>query len=163
MHVGEFVRGKGRFFITEFVPTSERTSSRYPLILTTGRVLTQYNVGTQTRRTGNVSWYSEDLLEINPDDAEARGIADGDWVGVSSRAGETVMRATVTPRIQPGVIYATFHFPEVSTNVLTTDNSDWATSCPEYKVTAVQVVKVAQPADWQDRMRRRHEPDASHV
>ena len=163
MHVGEFVRGKGRFFITEFVPTSERTSSRYPLILTTGRVLTQYNVGTQTRRTGNVSWYSEDLLEINPDDAEARGIADGDWAGVSSRAGETVMRATVTPRIQPGVIYATFHFPEVSTNVLTTDNSDWATSCPEYKVTAVQVVKVAQPADWQDRMGRRHEPAASHV
>lgn len=163
MHVGEFVRGKGRFFITEYVPTSERTSGRYPLILTTGRVLTQYNVGTQTRRTGNVSWYSEDLLEINPDDAETRGISDGDWVGVSSRAGETVMRAKVTPRIQPGVIYATFHFPEAGANVLTTENSDWATSCPEYKVTAVQVVKVAQPADWQDRMRHRHEPDASHV
>jgi formate dehydrogenase major subunit len=156
MHVGEFVRGKGRFYVTEYVPTDERTTARYPLILTTGRVLTQYNVGAQTRRTANVAWHDEDRLEIHPGDAEARGIADGDWVGVASRAGETVLRATVTARVHPGVVYTTFHFPESGANVITTDNSDWATNCPEYKVTAVEVVKVDQPSEWQ---RRFHEDD----
>jgi formate dehydrogenase major subunit len=153
MHVGEFVRGKGKFCVTEYVPTQERTSSKFPLLLTTGRVLTQYNVGAQTRRTANVVWHAEDRLEIHPHDAEVRGIADGDWVGVASRAGETVLRADVTDRVQPGVVYTTFHFPESGANVVTTDNSDWATNCPEYKVTAVQVVKVNQPSEWQRRHR----------
>jgi formate dehydrogenase major subunit len=153
MHVDEFVRGKGRFFITEYVPTHERSTSRYPLLLTTGRVLSQYNVGAQTRRTANVTWYEQDLLEIHPTDAEARGINHGDWVGITSRAGETVLRAEVTTRVAPGVVYTTFHFPESGANVVTTENSDWATNCPEYKVTAVQVVRVDAPADWQQRVR----------
>jgi formate dehydrogenase major subunit len=151
MHVGEFVRGKGRFFVTAYVPTSERTSSRYPLLLTTGRTLTQYNVGAQTRRTANLAWHSEDRLEMHPHDAEARGIDHGDWVGVTSRAGDTVLRVEITPRVSPGVVYTTFHFPESGANLITTENSDWATNCPEYKVTAVQVVKVAQPSSWQRR------------
>ncbi|MFO1467206.1 MAG: formate dehydrogenase subunit alpha [Steroidobacteraceae bacterium] len=163
MHIGEFVRGKGRFYVTEYVATPERSTSRYPLLLTTGRVLTQYNVGAQTRRTPNVTWHSEDRLEIHPDDAENRGIRTDDWVGISSRAGHTVLRAEVTEHVQPGVVYTTFHFPESGANIITTDNSDWATNCPEYKVTAVQVVKVSQPADWQERLRRRYEPDANHV
>ncbi len=149
MHVGTFVRGKGRFLLTEYVPTSERTSSRYPLILTTGRILSQYNVGAQTRRTQNSLWHSEDRLEIHPHDAEDRGINAGDWVGIKSRAGETVLRATLTERVQPGVVYTTFHFPESGANVITTDTSDWATNCPEYKVTAVQVTKVTSPSEWQ--------------
>jgi formate dehydrogenase major subunit len=153
MHVDHFVRGKGRFYVTEYVPTSERTSSRYPLILTTGRVLAQYNVGAQTRRTANVVWNAEDLLEIHPDDAESRGIRDGDWVGIASRAGETVLRATVTLRVHPGVVYTTFHFPDSGANLVTTENSDWATNCPEYKVTAVQVVRVEQPQAWCERRR----------
>ncbi len=153
MHVDHFVRGKGKFFVTEYVPTSERVTSRFPLILTTGRVLTQYNVGAQTRRTANVVWHDEDQLELHPHDAETRGITDGDWVGVASRAGETVLRAVVTERVQPGVVYTTFHFPESGANVVTTENSDWATNCPEYKVTAVQVVKVTQPSEWQKRHR----------
>ena len=153
MHVGEFVRGKGKFYVTEYVPTPERTTSRFPLLLTTGRILTQYNVGAQTRRTPNVMWHDEDKLEMHPHDADTRGIADGDWVGIASRAGETVMRAIVTERVQPGVVYTTFHFPESGANVVTTDNSDWATNCPEYKVTAVQVVKVNQPSEWQKRYR----------
>jgi formate dehydrogenase major subunit len=153
MHVDAFVRGKGRFFVTEYVPTSERVNARYPLLLTTGRVLTQYNVGSQTRRTQNLMWHEEDRLEIHPHDAEARGIAPGDWVGMASRAGETVLRAQITERVQPGVVYTTFHFPETGANVVTTENSDWATNCPEYKVTAVQVSRVDQPADWQ----RRHQ------
>ena len=149
MHVEQFVRGKGKFAVTVYVPTTERTSSKYPLILTTGRILSQYNVGAQTRRTENVVWHQEDRLEIHPHDAEDRGIRDGDWVGIRSRAGETVLRARITERVQPGVVYTTFHFPESGANVITTDNSDWATSCPEYKVTAVQVSPVSQPSEWQ--------------
>jgi formate dehydrogenase major subunit len=151
MHVGAFVRGKGKFYVTAYVPTHERTSSRFPLLLTTGRVLTQYNVGAQTRRTANLAWHSEDRLELHPHDAEARGIEHGDWVGVTSRAGDTVLRVEITDRVAPGVVYTTFHFPESGANLITTENSDWATNCPEYKVTAVQVVKVAQPAAWQSR------------
>ncbi|HRA82193.1 MAG TPA: molybdopterin dinucleotide binding domain-containing protein, partial [Thauera sp.] len=153
MHVDEFVRGKGRFMLTAYVPTDERANKRFPLLLTTGRILSQYNVGAQTRRTANIVWHAEDLLEIHPHDAEERGIKDGDWAGVASRAGDTVLRATVTERVQPGVVYTTFHFPESGANVITTDNSDWATNCPEYKVTAVQVVAVNQPSDWQQRHR----------
>jgi formate dehydrogenase major subunit len=159
MHVGQFVRGKGKFYVTAYVPTHERTSSRYPLLLTTGRVLTQYNVGAQTRRTANLAWHSEDRLELHPHDAEARGIEHGDWVGVTSRAGDTVLRVEITERVAPGVVYTTFHFPESGANLITTENSDWATNCPEYKVTAVQVVKVAQPASWQLR-RRAATPEA---
>ena len=151
MHVHQFVRGKGKFCLTEYVPTSERSTSRFPLILTTGRVLSQYNVGAQTRRTDNVVWHTEDLLEIHPHDAEVRGISDGDWVGLTSRAGETVLRAKVSERIAPGVVYTTFHFPETNANVVTTENSDWATNCPEYKVTAVEVVLVNQKDAWQKR------------
>ncbi len=157
MHIGSFVRGKGKFFVTEYIATPERVNGRFPLLLTTGRVLSQYNVGAQTRRTLNNTWHSEDTVEIHPHDAETRGIVDGDWIGIASRAGETVLRADVTDRVQPGVIYTTFHFPESGANVVTTDNSDWATNCPEYKVTAVQVVKVDKPLDWQIRFRQHRE------
>lgn len=149
MHIDEFVRGKGKFMITKYVPSDERSTRKFPLLLTTGRILSQYNVGAQTRRTPNVAWHNEDVLEIHPQDAEDRGVAEGDWVGVQSRAGETVLRATLTDRVQPGVVYTTFHFPESGANVVTTDNSDWATNCPEYKVTAVQVMRVSQPSEWQ--------------
>ncbi len=149
MHIDEFVRGKGKFFITQYVPTTEKVNAKYPLILTTGRILSQYNVGAQTRRTQNVAWHHEDVVEIHPHDAEERGVNEGDWIGIKSRAGETVLHATITERVQPGVIYTTFHHPESGANVITTDNSDWATNCPEFKVTAVQVTKVHQLSDWQ--------------
>ncbi|MEX8494412.1 formate dehydrogenase subunit alpha, partial [Sphaerotilus sp.] len=149
MHVGGFVRGKGRFLPTQYVASDEKVTRRFPLILTTGRVLSQYNVGAQTRRTENSRWHEEDRLEIHPHDAEERGVKDGDWVGIASRAGDTVLRADVTERVQPGVVYTTFHFPESGANVITTDSSDWATNCPEYKVTAVQVSKVTQMSEWQ--------------
>ena len=139
MHVEGFVRGKGAFQVTPFVPTDERTTRRYPLVLTTGRILSQYNVGAQTRRTANVAWHDEDVLDIHESDAEARGIADGTWVTIASRVGTTVMRAHVTDRVPPGVVYTTFHFPGSGANVITTEYSDWATNCPEYKVTAVEV------------------------
>jgi formate dehydrogenase major subunit len=153
MHIGGFVRGKGKFIITEYVPTDERTGPRFPLLLTTGRILSQYNVGAQTRRTANVAWHAEDVLEIHPHDAEQRGIREGSWVKLMSRVGETALRATITDRVAPGVVYTTFHHPTTQANVVTTENSDWATNCPEYKVTAVQVSPSNGPGDWQESYR----------
>ena len=149
MHVGEFVRGKGRFIETEYVPTQERASRRYPLLLTTGRILSQYNVGAQTRRTENTVWHPEDLLEIHPSDAETRGVREGDLVSLASRKGDITLKSTVTERVQPGVVYTTFHNPETGANVVTTEYSDWATSCPEYKVTAVEVTPATHRSEWQ--------------
>ncbi len=151
MHVEGFVRGKGRFMITEFFPTSEKSGPRYPLLLTTGRILSQYNVGAQTARTQNVVWHHEDVLEIHPHDAEQRGVADGDLISLKSRAGETTLTARISDRVQPGVVYTTFHHAAGQANVVTTDNSDWATNCPEYKVTAVEVRPANGPSDWQRR------------
>jgi formate dehydrogenase major subunit len=149
MHIGGFVRGKGKFIVTEYVPTDERTGPRFPLLLTTGRILSQYNVGAQTRRTHNGAWHDEDVLEIHPHDAENRGIRDGDLVALVSRAGDTTMRAVISERMQPGVVYTTFHHPDSGANVVTTDNSDWATNCPEYKVTAVEVRLTNRTSQWQ--------------
>ena len=150
MHVGGFVRGKGNFVVTEYIPTDEKTGPRYPLLLTTGRILSQYNVGAQTRRTANSMWHEEDVLEIHPHDAEDRGIKDGDWVKLQSRAGATTLHAKVSERVAPGVVYTTFHHPNAQVNVITTDYSDWATNCPEYKVTAVQVMPSNGPTVWQE-------------
>ncbi|MGH6791763.1 MAG: formate dehydrogenase subunit alpha, partial [Methyloceanibacter sp.] len=150
MHMNGFVRGKGKFVITEYVATDEKTGPRFPLLLTTGRILSQYNVGAQTRRTANVVWHEEDRLEIHPHDAEQRGVRDGDWVKLSSRAGETSLRALITERVAPGVVYTTFHHPSTQVNVVTTEFSDWATNCPEYKVTAVQVMPSNGPSEWQE-------------
>ena len=149
MHTIDFPIGKGRFAVTEYLATEERASRRFPLLLTTGRILSQYNVGAQTRRTSNSDWHAEDLLELHPSDAELRGVKDGDWLGISSRVGQTVLRAKISERMLPGVVYTTFHHPSSGANVITTDNSDWATNCPEYKVTAVQVEVVTQPSEWQ--------------
>ena len=151
MHVDRFVRGKGRFMLTEYVPTEERTGVHFPLILTTGRILSQYNVGAQTRRTENSRWHEEDVLEIHPFDAEFRGVQDGEMVSLASRSGEIALRARISERMQPGVVYTTFHFAHTGANVVTTDNSDWATNCPEYKVTAVQVRRTNQVSPWQER------------
>ncbi|MCY0964552.1 formate dehydrogenase subunit alpha [Parathalassolituus penaei] len=157
MHVESFPIGQARFAVTEFVATTERATRRFPLLLTTGRILSQYNVGAQTRRTENQVWHSEDVLEIHPHDAEERGVKDGDWLGISSRAGHTVLRARISERMQPGVVYTTFHHPHSGANVITTDNSDWATNCPEYKVTAVQVERVTQPSEWQKNFHDNHQ------
>ncbi|MFC4295863.1 formate dehydrogenase subunit alpha [Novosphingobium tardum] len=150
MHVDSFVRGKGKFVVTDYIPTDEKTGPRYPLLLTTGRILSQYNVGAQTRRTANVIWHEEDRLEIHPADAEDRGLKEGDWARLASRSGETTLRVMVTDRVAPGVVYTTFHHPATQANVVTSEYSDWATNCPEYKVTAVQVSPSNGPTDWQE-------------
>ncbi|RBO93379.1 formate dehydrogenase subunit alpha [Pseudochrobactrum asaccharolyticum] len=162
MHIDHFVRGKGKFMRTEYVATDERSGPRFPLLLTTGRILSQYNVGAQTRRTENVAWHAEDRLEIHPHDAEVRGLRDGDWVKIASRAGETTLRALVTDRVTPGVVYTTFHHPTTQANVVTTDFSDWATNCPEYKVTAVQISASNGPTQWQQEYRE-HSEASRHI
>src|SRR6202166_706123 len=166
MHIGGFVRGMGKFVVTEYVPTDERTGPRFPLLLTTGRILSQYNVGAQTRRTDNIVWHEEDRLEMHPHDAEQRGVRDGDWCRLQSRAGETTLRALITERVAPGVVYTTFHHPTTQANVITTEYSDWATNFPEYKVTAVQAAPSNHRSSWQNesdllsRRSRRIEADA---
>ena len=149
MHVNDFPIGLGKFVVSEYIQSEERANRRFPLLLTTGRILTQYNVGAQTRRTDNQEWHKEDVLDIHPSDAELRGIKENDWLGITSRAGQTVLRAHITENMLPGVVYTTFHHPGSGANVVTTDSSDWATNCPEYKVTAVQVERVSQPSEWQ--------------
>ena len=157
MHVDRFVRGLGKFMLTDYVPTEERTGARFPLILTTGRILSQYNVGAQTRRTENSRWHEEDVLEIHPFDAELRGVVDGDLVALESRSGNVSLKARISERMQPGVVYTTFHHAKTGANVITTDQSDWATNCPEYKVTAVQVRRTNRPSEWQARFFREDE------
>jgi formate dehydrogenase major subunit len=149
LHTKSFPRanGRGTFMLTEYVPTTEHTSDRFPLLLTTGRILSQYNVGTQTRRTPNKKWHPEDRLEISREDAEARGIRDGEWVQLTSRFGTTKLRAQFSRRVNAGVVYTTFHHAKSRVNCVTSDLSDWATNCPEYKVTAVEVARVAQASE----------------
>ena len=161
MHVENFARGKGLFVTTEYEPTTERTNRKFPLLLTTGRRLAQYNVGTQTRRTPNNTWLKEDQLEIHPADAEVRGVRTGDWVAIRSRMGEITLRAKVSERLSPGVIYTTFHHPSTGTNVITTDQSDWATNCPEYKVTAVEVIPANHRSPWNGQFLEREEHQKS--
>jgi len=163
MHTQDFVGKQGRFAITEYVATPEKANKRFPLLLTTGRILSQYNVGAQTRRTDNQVWHDEDVLEIHPHDAQERGINEGDWVGISSRAGTTALRAKLSERMQPGVVYTTFHHPLSGANVVTTDNSDWATNCPEYKVTAVQATRVEEPSVWQAQYREFSQRQAQYL
>jgi formate dehydrogenase major subunit len=163
MHVDEFVRGKGMFILTDYQPTEERANRRFPLLLTTGRILSQYNVGAQTRRTENIRWLEQDVLEIHPADAELRGIHDGDLVAVASRMGEITLPAEITERVAPGVVYTTFHHPGTGTNVVTTELSDWATNCPEYKVTAVEVRPASHRSAWQEGFASRSAEQAALV
>jgi formate dehydrogenase major subunit len=144
LHTEQFPRanGRGTFMLTGFVPTRERVNDQFPLLLTTGRILTQYNVGTQTRRTANSEWHPEDVLEMTFDDMQARGLCSGDRVTITSRFGSTSLKVVESERVNPGVVYTTFHHVETKANAVTSDLSDWATNCPEYKVTAVEVAKV---------------------
>ena len=82
------------------------------------------------------------MLDLNRQDAEARGIQDGDLVAITSRYGETRLHARISEKVNPGIVYTTFHFAQSKANAITSDLSDWATNCPEYKVTAVEVAKV---------------------
>ncbi|MEE9520317.1 MAG: molybdopterin-dependent oxidoreductase, partial [Dehalococcoidales bacterium] len=142
LHTQQFTRGKGRFIPLEYKPSMELPDSDYPLILTTGRSLYHWHTGTMTRRVeGLTILRSEELVEINPEDASALGIADGERIKVTSRRGEVVARAKVTEVSPVGVVFMTFHFAESPTNVLTNPALDPVAKIPELKVCAVRIEK----------------------
>jgi len=139
--------GKGSFAALPYKQPGDAADDEFPLILVTGRRLQHYNAGTMTRRTANLELLDRESLEIHPEDAERLWIADGQKVSVRSRVGRIEVEAKVTERIEPGHVFTTFHFPEVRTNLLIGSSADVNTSCPEYKVVAVDVRPIAeQPA-----------------
>jgi len=141
---GKFLRGKGLFSRTEWVPPAEQADDEYPLLLSTGRRLWHYHTGTQTRNcVGLETLFAEELIEIHPDDAAGLGIADGDVVEAASRRGAITLRAWVTDRVPPGLCWMAFHFAEACANALTIDAFDPETETAEYKVCAIRVAKVA--------------------
>ena len=152
MHIGGFVRGKGKFMITEYV--ADRRADRPALPAAAHhrphpQPVQCRRADAAHRRTS--SGTSEDVLEIHPHDAEQRGIRDGDWVKLDSRAGETTLaRADHRSRRAGRGLH---HLPPSRTRRPTSSPptiSDWATNCPEYKVTAVQVSPSNGPTDWQE-------------
>ncbi|MFZ4766292.1 MAG: formate dehydrogenase subunit alpha, partial [Roseimicrobium sp.] len=145
LHTESFKRGLGKFHFFKWQESKELEKNRsdFPFILTTGRVLEHYNCGTMTRRTGNGVIVTEDLLSINPADAEAKEIQDGDWVRLFSARGEIRVKARISDEVKPGILYTTFHFPELMINRVTGSGHDADTLCPEYKVSAVDVEPVS--------------------
>lgn len=144
LHKEEFKRGKGKFIFKEFVETPEILdhAEEFPFILTTNRVLEHYNVGTMTRRTGNAAIIGEDILMINPTDAEKISAKTGDKIHVESARGSVTITALVSDEVKPGILSTTFHFPELMLNLVTSDISDEIAMCPEYKVVSCRIKKV---------------------
>jgi formate dehydrogenase alpha subunit len=143
LHVGKFSRGLGRFAAVDHVPPAELPDEEYPLMLTTGRVIYHWHGGEMTRRARNlVAMYPEALIEINPKDAKYSAIDDGALMKIASRRGEIIAKAQVTDRVEPGLIFATFHFPDSAANFLTNPALDPQAKIPEYKVCAVKVAPV---------------------
>ena len=126
-----------------YAPSGETSSAEFPTLLVTGRRLEHYNAGTMTRRTDNLELMPEELIQIHPEDASDLGVATGDRVRVASRRGEIELAAELTDRVSPGQAFMAFHFPEALANRLTSQAVDTVTSCPEYKVTAVQIERAA--------------------
>jgi formate dehydrogenase major subunit len=145
LHVHGFKRGRGKFHFFDWEESSELVdnAAQFPFILTTGRKLEHYNCGAMTRRTANADIVGQDVLLIHPDDAARKRIEDGDLVELASARGQTRLHAAVSTEVNPGVLYTTFHFPELKINTLTSSVADKEAMCPEYKVVAVDVHRVA--------------------
>lgn len=143
LHTEEFKLGKGKFQTATWQESMElqENQKEFPYILTTNRELEHYNCGAQTRRTGNATILPTDSLLINPEDAAANGIADGDMVCIESARGKIDVKAKITLEVKPGILSSTFHFPEVNMNILTSSITDSDALCPEYKVCAVRIRK----------------------
>ncbi|MBF0183318.1 MAG: formate dehydrogenase subunit alpha [Magnetococcales bacterium] len=153
---GQFLRGKGRLTPTPWKGANATADAAFPLLLTTGRTLLHYNVGTMTRRSAIMSLTKadEESLHLHPRDAATLAIASRDLVWVISAHGRVRVKVEVTEQTQPGVVFLSFHFPQTRTNLLVGAASDEYTRCPEYKVTPVRVVKSGEewrPAIFFDR------------
>jgi formate dehydrogenase alpha subunit len=140
----ELPGGRAQLAALPYKPPGSEVSDEYPVILVTGRRLEHYNAGTMTRRTHNLDLVGAEWLEIHPEDAERLWVTDGSLVCVRSPHGRIELEARVTTRIEPGHVFTAFHFPEVRTNLLIGPSADVNTSCPEYKVVAVDVRPVAE-------------------
>ena len=143
LHIDGFKMGKGQFKKAAWIQTTELTDNEkdFPYILTTNRELEHYNCGTQTRRTGNAAILLTDTLMINPFDALQNNIEEGDMVCIESARGKIDVKAKITDEVKPGILSSTFHYPEVSMNILTSSVTDGEALCPEYKVCAVRIRK----------------------
>lgn len=140
LHVGQFSRGLGKFTPVEYRLPAEQADEEYPLLLTTGRSLYHYHTCTMTGKTAGLNQFlNEELMEINPGDADSLGISAGDQVAVTSRRGSVKCKAMVTERIQRGVVFMTFHFAESAANLLTSPEACHIANTPELKVCAVNV------------------------
>lgn len=142
LHVGKFARGTGKFSAVEYRLSAEQPDDDYPLLLTTGRSLYQYHSGTMTRKTAGLNqFHCEELMEISPQDAEALGLCNSDTVKVTSRRGTVKSKLKISERMQPGVVFMTFHFAETAANLLTNPEVCSVAKTPELKVCAVRVEK----------------------
>jgi len=143
LHVGQFTRGKGKFVPIDHVPPAELPDDEFPVLLSTGRVLYHWHGGQMTRRAkGLMEVYNLALVEVNPEDAIRWNTKDGAHLRVTSRRGSIEAEAWVTDRVPPGMVYANFHFPETSANILTHASLDPIAKIPEYKIVAVRVEAV---------------------
>lgn len=143
LHKDKFVRGKGKFNPVEYIPPAEQPDNDYPFVLSTGRRYFHYHTGTMTMRTGTLEvHYGTEYLEINPDDACKLGVAEGDTVRVESRRGRVEVKAHITDMVPRGLVFTSFHFPEVAINKLTNPIKDPICKIPELKVCAVRLEKI---------------------
>jgi len=145
LHTKQFTRGKGKFHAVAYREPAEEPDSQYPYILTTGRVMSQFHTGTMTRRSPALNnEFPEAFVEVNPEDASKLGIEDGDWVEVASRRGKIEIKALVSDKVKPGVLFIPFHFAECAANVLTNPALDPIAKIPELKVCAVAIQATKQ-------------------
>jgi assimilatory nitrate reductase catalytic subunit len=148
--------GKARFLVTEWRPSGDPVDEQFPVYLTTGRVVSQYLSGTQTRRIGGlVDSYPEPRAEIHPRLAETLALRDGDWVTVTSRRAAITLQAMVVRTIRPDTVFVPYHWPESrSINLLTHRSLDPRSKIPEFKVSACRLEKAAAPPAWAAKARR---------
>ncbi len=148
LHKDVFASGKGLFHAIPYAPPPERPDDEYPYTLSTGRMLYHFHTGNMTRRSAGLDAHvPEGAVEIHPRDAETLGLAQGDWVKVSSRRGTVRVKAEVSEKPSPGMVFMTFHFKEAAANLLTIDAFDPVAKIPEFKVCAVRLEKMAPPTE----------------
>ncbi len=137
-----FPKGRGTFHSLEHLEPHELPDTDYPFILSTGRVLFHWHGGTLTRRSKLDEIYPEAVVELHPDDAATLGVGSGDWVGIASRRGKIECKVLVTGRSPRGTVFLPFHFAEAAANELTLEDIDPRAKIPDYKVCAVQLIRL---------------------
>lgn len=143
LHKERFARGLGLFTAIEYTPPAEEVDPEYPLVLTTGRILEHFHTGTMSRRSKILDTIvSEPYVEIHPIDASNYNVTNGEIVSISTRRGSIRLKAFVTSRPKPNVLFVPFHFHEACANVLTIDALDPICKIPEFKVCASKLEKV---------------------